>query len=170
ECTKALEDNRDAWFFSLRLGKNIVFCGMLNHPQPVPRGKRINSRMFKWKFSSVKVEGDWNYPNTTDTTVYRKNDIRSFLKRALYENPNRLESLWTRIAPKKKKGICFTRSRAINIPMNVVNPYFSSANMEIPVTELLSKFVQGSKIDVDAFYKVNNPSPHVNYNPRFIQR
>lgn len=169
ECTKALEKHKDAWFFSLRLGQNIDFCGRINRSQNVPKGKR-SSNMFSWKFQYSEMWSDWHYPNSTDTTIYRKKNVESFLKKARYTNPNILEGAWSKVKPKKSKGLCFVHSRAINIPMNVVNPYFSSPNMQISVPGLLDKFLQGEKIDIDAFHLVNNPSPHVNYNPTFIKR
>jgi hypothetical protein len=54
--------------------------------------------------------------------------------------------------------------------MNVVNPYYVHDNMGIRADTLLDLFLHGKKIDIDAFYKVNNPSPHVKYEPTFCQR
>jgi hypothetical protein len=93
-CTKVLKKHKKAWFFSLRLGKNITYCGMLERQQKVPKMKKVGGGMCLWKFSDVKIQGDWNYPNTTDTTIYRKKDIKPFLKKARYANPNKLEEQW----------------------------------------------------------------------------
>lgn len=168
ECTRSLAKRKEAWFFSLRLGKNIIFCGRVNKPQSVPKGKK-RGNTFMWKFRNDAQVSDWNYPNTTDTTIYRKKDIKQFLHIASYNNPNLLEGIWSKLYPTRKKALCFSHSRAINIPMNVVNPYFSSPNMQISVPGLLDKFLDGEKIDIDAFYRVDNPSPHVDYNPTFIR-
>ena len=169
-CTRVLKKHTRAWFFSLRLGKNITFCGMLQKKQKVPKMKRTKEGALLWKFSHVKETGDWDYPNTTDTTIYRKKDIKPFLTKAVYENPNRLEEQWARSAPKRKYALCYAHSKTINIPMNVVNPYYAHDNMHIKVDTLLDMFLHGQKIDIDLFYGVNNPSPHVKYEPKFCRR
>jgi hypothetical protein len=58
----------------------------------------------------------------------------------------------------------------VNIPMNIVgrtgNPHMNYLNAE----ELLLKFNQGLKIDIEPLYKVENHSPHIDYIPEFVLR
>lgn len=174
ECTKALK-KYNAWFFSLRLGKNITKNTMAN-PQTlepvhtgVPNGKDLRGNIFTWKFTDPTASGSWNYPNSTDVTIYRKKDIKRALKKIQYTNPNILEGEWHwNWQPRNKKGLCFQTSKAVNLPLNVVNPYWQSANINISTWQLLDKFLSGYKIDIGQFYKIDNYAPHMPYEPTFI--
>src|SRR5262249_46451694 len=134
-CVEALEKYK-AWFFSLRLGKNITFCDLesiaIQFPQ---KGKKKGTNILLWKFKHGV--GDWNYPNTTDLSIYRKADLKYTLKYLDYTNPNTLEGAWFHKKPKRKKGLSFNYSRAFNLPLNIVNPYWSSPNQNISAQELL---------------------------------
>ncbi len=174
ECTAAL-DKYKSWFFSLRLGKNITknTLAVTQSLEPVhvgvPNGKDRKNGMFTWKFTDPSAMGSWNYPNSTDVTIYRKKDLKKFLKKTKFTNPNIMENEWHwNWQPRNKKGLCFSNSKAINIPMNVVNPYWQSANINISTWQLLDKFLNGYKIDIGKFYKINNWAPHMPYEPTYI--
>lgn len=166
-CSKALE-NEGALGFYLRLGKNISFCYMLNKETPVPKGEMVTSSVFRWKFK--KGAGDWNYPHTVDMTIYRKSDVQAFLVNSDYANPNQLEHTWAKQADNSLYGLCFEFSKNINLPLNLVNLSTNRCEHLFTPVDLLAKFNQGLKIDVDAFYMKRNISPHVDYMPSFIRR
>lgn len=174
ECTAALKKYK-AWFFSLRLGKNIIknTMAVTQSLEPVhvgvPNGKDLRRDMFTWKFTDPTAKGSWNYPNSTDVTIYRKKDLKKVLTRAKYTNPNILEGEWHwNWQPRNKKGLSYNRSKAVNLPLNVVNPYWQSANINISTWELLEKFMNGFKIDIGKFYQIDNWAPHMPYEPTFI--
>ena len=168
ECTHAMVEH-NAWSFLLRLGKNITFCYMENRATPVPQGQDVGDTMFSWNF--WQGTGDWGYPNNVDMSIYRKNDIAAFLKTEDYVNPNTLEATWQRWVDGGRKGLCFQTTKNINIPLNLVNElWVNRCNYSFTVAELLAKFQQGLKIDINAFYQVRNVSPHVDYAPTFISR
>lgn len=175
-CTKAM-NNYKSWFFSLRLGKNITET-MLNHVSTmerlhvgIPQGKVVGKEFFSWRFDDPQAQGSWNYPNSVDVTIYRKKDLKRVLYKADYHNPNILEGEWHwHYGPKRSKGLCFTHSKAINIPLNVVNPFWTSANLNISAWSLLDRFLKGYKIDIAKFNKIDNPAPHMDYEPTFIKR
>lgn len=174
QCTAALK-KYNSWFFSLRLGKNITKNTMAN-PQTlepvhtgVPNGKNLGRNMFTWKFTDPTASGSWNYPNSTDVTIYRKKDLKRVLKKAQYTNPNTFEGEWHwNWQPRNKKGLCFQKSKAVNLPLNVVNASWQSANINISTWQLLDKFLSGYKIDIGQFYKIDNYAPHMPYEPTFI--
>ncbi len=169
-CAAALKKHKEALFFSLRLGKNITYCGRQSHEQLVPPGKKVAPNVYLWRFADVAVRGDWDYPHCVDATIYRKGDIKEFFHSAVYSNPNTLEKRWARMPPHRKQGLCFFHSKAINIPMNVVNQVIASPHINIGVAELQSRFIDGEKIDIFQFEEVNNNSPHVDYQPTFVKR
>ncbi|MBS0634432.1 MAG: hypothetical protein JSR37_03100 [Verrucomicrobia bacterium] len=174
ECTKAL-DYYHAWFFSLRLGKNITknTMAVTQTFEPVhtgvPNGKDLKKNMFTWRFDDPSATGSWDYPNSTDLTIYRKKDLKRFIKKADYTNPNIFESVWhMHWQPRNKKGLCYNVSKCVNMPLNVVNPHWQSANVNISTWELLDKFFNGYKIDIGKFYQIDNYAPHMPYEPTFI--
>ncbi len=174
ECTEALKKYK-GWFFSLRLGKNITknTLALTQSLEPVhtgvPNGKDLKNGVYTWKFTDPSAQGSWNYPNSTDVTIYRKKDVKRFFKKAKYTNPNTMESEWHwNWQPKNKKGLCFQSSKAVNLPLNVVNPYWQSANINISTWQLLEKFENGNKIDIGKFYKIDNYAPHMPYEPTYI--
>lgn len=166
-CTNALEAQK-AWGFFLRLGKNINFCYMLNQATPPPACTDVGGGIFAWKFADG--QGDWGYPNNVDMTIYRKKDIMAYLRNENYIHPNSLEANWQKWRDMKGKGLCFQTSKNINIPLNLVNPSTNRCNNSFTVPQLLLKFQQGQKINIQAFHQINNTSPHVDYMPTFIPR
>lgn len=167
QCVKAMRKYRP-WFFSLRTGRNIHLDTIQNIPSPPPPHKKKGKNMMMWKF--LDGQGAWGYPNSTDMTIYRKKDVRYFLKHGRYSNPNTLEGAWSLRGAKRKRGLSFTRSKVINIPMNTVNISGILPNMNISPQELLEHFNAGLKIDIDAFYKARNYATHMNYNPSYKPR
>ncbi len=174
ECTKALK-KYNSWFFSLRLGKNISHnpLSIATSLEPVfvgvPAGKELRNNMFSWKFTDPTAKGSWNYPNSTDVTIYRKKALKRFFKKASYTNPNTLEAEWHwNWQPRNKKGLCYQHSKAVNIPLNVVNPYWQSANVNISTWQLLEKFVNGEKIDITKLHKLEHNATHIPFEPTFV--
>ncbi|MCE5293168.1 MAG: hypothetical protein LLF94_00960 [Chlamydiales bacterium] len=174
ECTDALK-KYNAWFFSLRLGKNITKNTLASKQSldpvhvGVPNGRDVGRDMYTWKFTDPTAMGSWNYPNCCDVTIYRKKDLEPMIKKAKYTNPNTFEDDWHwNWQPKNKKGLCFSKSKAVNLPLNVVNQYWQSAHLNISTWQLLEKFLTGFKIDIGKFHNIDNYAPHMPYEPTYI--
>lgn len=158
KCVEVMRRKRP-WCFSLRLGQNIHLDTIRNIPSPPPRSKKIGKNMMCWEFS--KGAGGWNYPNSVDLTIYKKTSIRYFLKKGRYSNPNTLEGAWSLREPKSKRGCAFRHSKAVNIPLNVVNPLWTSQNMEVSTEELLKEFQRGKKINIEDFHDLRPYATHM---------
>lgn len=176
ECVKALEKYK-CWFFSLRLGKNITdtvinpVVSLNRLPGGQPAGKDVGKDFFRWSFDDPSAQGSWNYPNSVDLHIYRKKELRRVLKKAKYHNPNMLEAEWHwHYPPKRNTGVSYRHSKAINIPLNVVNPFWNSANLNISAWTLLDKFLEGYKIDIDKFRSISNSATHMDYEVSYIKR
>ena len=102
--------------------------------------------------------------NNVDMTIYRKKDIKSSLKSIEYIHPNSFEAKWAGQATKKSKGICFTESKILNIPLNLVNQSSNRVMDSHSPKELLKKYLKGYKIDISKIPQ-NNRSPHVEVDP-----
>jgi len=168
-CIDAMEVYK-AWGFFLRLGKNITYSYSYNHTIPIPAGKNLPNNLFLWQFP--KGVSNWGYPNSLDMTLYRKKSLKKFFEKEIVPNPNQFEAIWDRkYKSDKEKGLCFTQSKIVNIPLNIVNTVFRNRNSNIfTPLELLAKFQAGLKIDISQFYKIENRSPQEEATPRFISR
>lgn len=167
DCVQLLEQ-RKAWGFFLRLGKNFNFTYTLNSASPVPRGNN-GRNYFQWQFK--KGSGDWAYPNNVDLTIYRKKDIEHFLRDGIYKHPNSLERAWQHYLPSTRSlGVCYHESKGINIPLNIVNPSDNRHMGLYTPEQLLEKFEEGYKIDISQLDKQTFNSFHVGIEPSFIER
>jgi hypothetical protein len=171
-CAEALTRTH-AYGFHLRLGLNIDReCFPRNDvPLTIPALSPIHSNIYTWKF----ITGDsyWGYPHTVDMAVMHKKDIIPLFNSFHFVSPNMLEGEWARrYAPVPHKyGLCFERSKMINIPMNIVqdnhgNPCLYSYS----AADLIALFNQGYKIDIKPLYHIKNRTPHSGYTPTFIVR
>lgn len=169
QCIKSL-NNTDAYSFSLRLGEHINYCYMGSSYQKVPNRVKIEKNIIGWQVNSA--QGDWFYPNSVDLTLYRKRDIKKAFTSIDFRTPNELEIEWNKyIKPSKKMiGLSFTESKAVNIPLNIVNKS-ENKNMNLYTSnDLLEKFEHNLKINIEPLHKLKNKSVHMEFDPEFIKR
>jgi hypothetical protein len=171
-CIEAMEKIASS-SFHVRMGRNIAYNYMQNKKITLPPDmKKIQRDRYAWKFT--KKEGGFYYPYSLDMTLYKKSDIKQQLETLQYDSPNTLESAWHRQGALGGMGLCFSHSKAVNIPLNLVqNDFQHNRNMRAFSPEyLLKKFNQGCKIDImNPWYKFDNQSPHVGDTmPVFIKR
>ncbi|MEX0940369.1 MAG: glycosyltransferase family 2 protein [Candidatus Babeliales bacterium] len=176
QCIDILE-RMHAYGFFLRLGSNITHSYLSdlskNNDNKVPPYLEIEPNILAWQFRYAKH--DWAYPNTLDMTLYRKRDIESVLRQLSYTTPNTLEGQWYGSTDFLNIGVCFKQSKVVNIPLNIVQEakYNRIANKHViykSTLDLLQKFNNGLKIDINPLYKFANNSAHIDYEPSFILR
>jgi len=169
ECIRALEQT-EAYGFFLRIGENTYAKYGTIQPDFLPEFTGVTKDILMWQFD--KTTSYWRYSNTVDMTLYRKNHVIQHFSQMHFQTPNRLESSWCGRTPQKKLGLCFRQSKIINIPLNRIqndfttNPHMNFASPE----ELLIKFNQGKKIDINPLFRMNNSAPYLHYTPTFIER
>lgn len=171
ECVNGLRLT-GAYGFYLRLGTNLTDGYPPGVPQKKPSFSFVSESILSWVFN--QSEGDWAYPHTVDMTIYRKNDVVPHILEMNYRAPNILEAEWSGRSASimAKKGVCFEKSKIVNIPMNIVqdcgwqNPHMHFKN----ALELLRIFNEGKKIDISKLYQVDNRGSHWDYVPQFIDR
>jgi glycosyltransferase involved in cell wall biosynthesis len=166
-CRQMIEKT-GAYGFFLRFGRHIQQSYMFQKSQAVPPSVPLNNGVFAWDFR--KGEIDWSFPNNLDMTLYRKSDLKTWFAELHYKNPNSLEFKWAQHPPGNTIGLYFEHSKMVNLPLNIVNrtdcPHMNFMTAE----EMLVKFNQGFKIDIEPLFQVENPSPHYDYIPEFIPR
>lgn len=163
-------EKADAYGFFLRLGIHVTECYMANKPQRVPPLQKVSEDIYSWTFN--QGDGDWAYPNSQDMTVYRKKDLKDLYQHMNFVSPNSCEGQWSAYADLTKKGLCFSTAKIVNIPMNLVQSiYVTNRNMNLfTPKELLAKFNEGLKMDIEPLYQAKFNSVHVEYVPSFVKR
>lgn len=168
QCIQMLEKTK-AYGFYLRLGLHVNYCYMADAPQKIPPYLPLESGILAWNFSLA--ERDWAFANTLDMALYRKGDLLPLLEKISYKHPDRLEQSW---ASHRKGahsiGLCFESSKIVNLPLNIVNPSDCRHSGSMTTEELLVKWKEGMKIDIDPLFQVQNLSPHIDYTPTFVRR
>lgn len=166
-CLHMLEAT-NMYCFALRLGKNITECYTENLVTPPPSFTPLDESVLSFTFGESK--GDWDYPHSLDMSIYRKSTVMEFIEGGYqWCHPNHMEGAWSIIAPKHAPALCFTTSKIVNVPMNVVNVDWESRNMRnySPV-ELTTMFNNGLKIDINCVYKYTPRAPHEEIDLKFI--
>lgn len=165
-CCINLLEKYQTYNLLLRLGKNINYCYSMNIHTPTPVVKEVEKGVYKYNFSTGR--GDWAYPNNVDMSIYRKKDIYSNLASFDWNNPNQMEGVWAGKSNLDQNGLFFELSKIINIPLNVVGPFKNNRNMHsYSEIQLLEKFEQGLKIDIQYFDRITNHSAHAEYEVYF---
>lgn len=159
-----------AYGFYFRLGDQVDYSYMGDFHQGVPDRIEVTEGVYAWQFSQGK--GDWSYPNTTDMTLYRKEDIYPYFLCMKFHNPNILEALWNEHADLSKVGLCYNHSKIVNLPLNIVmeNEWVNERVSNVTTKDLLNLFDQGLKMDIAPLHEIENHSAHIEYEPSFIKR
>lgn len=168
-CTKHMKQC-GAYGFYLRLGTNLNYCYPTRSYQALPSLRNIEQDVYAWQFNAG--QGDWGYPNTVDMTIYAKSDVIDLFKVIQFKNPNTLEAAWASCANYMKIGLCFAKSKIMNIPMNIVQHTFANRHMshaQLFVNQLNDLFLAGKKIDILPLQGMENKSAHTEIEPTFIE-
>lgn len=141
-------------------GMDLTYCYIQDKQQALPNfiqpSFKLPVGMKCWEWSQAEEGSDWAYPLSLDTTFYDTREIRAMIKQAEYKGPNSLESaLHELYAPVflQRKGICYNRSKYVNIVCNVVNTEHANRNTgRHSIESLLKKWEEGYRIKYEALY------------------
>jgi len=166
-CMEAMS-RTGAYGFYLRLGSHINYSYQLGKQQEIPPSVELQKGIYAWNIESGYT--DWEFPHTLDMTLYRKSSLKEAFETMKYKTPNSLEFAWAKIYPQHEVGLYFERSKVVNIPLNVVSRTGNPHMNYMTPSDLLVKFEQGLKIDIETLYRMENDSPHIEYYPDFVPR
>ena len=164
KCVNLLKKTKSFGFY-LRLGLNINKYSGLNHNVSLPDLKKIKNRFFSWNLMSGI--GPWGMHISTDMVIYSKEFFKELIKSKRFYGPNSLEILLLSL-PKNIIGICFESSKVVNLSLNIVRDkdLRNYASLLRP-DELLNKFIERYKIDIDSVLISDNT--HEEYIPKLIK-
>lgn len=141
-------------------GTDLTYCYVQGKEYALPEfiqpAFNLPNGMKCWEWGQAEEGSDWAYPLSLDTTFYDTREIRAMIKQAEYKGPNSLESaLHELYAPVflQRKGVCYDRSKYVNIVCNVVNTEHANRNTgKHSIESLLKKWEEGYRIKYEALY------------------
>lgn len=168
ELCKRMLEKTGAYGFYLRYGRNIQHSYIESKPLALPKSAELGGGIFAWDLR--RGEGEWGMANNFEMSLYRKDDLKGCLQELSYKNPQTLQEGWARRLPEKAIGLYFEQSKMVNLPLNSVQASGRPNMNYMTAEELLLKFNQGLKIDIEPLFQVNNPAPHYEWAPELIAR
>lgn len=157
-CAQAIE-KYGVYGFYLRLGKNITYCYTEDKPTPVPLLQEVTSGLYKWQFKDGT--GDWGYPNSVDMVLLKTSTVLIDVNKLSFSSPNTFEGGWASLAQKNLCGLCYPKSKIVNVVANKVQTDCPNKAMNsYATTELLTMFFAGKRIVTGVASNIENRAPH----------
>ena len=152
-----LMQRTDAYGFYLALGANITQSALADQAPFFLPALSIGQKA-------------WSAPRPLDMALYRKADILQTLKRLKYTHFDQLASIWSRSLPDRSVGLFFEKSKVVGLPLKTAQLAEASFVNFMTAEEMLTKWDEGLKMDIDPLFQIGNVSPLIDYIPDFIQR
>ena len=149
---------------SLRLGRNLSYCYMSDAKQRLPKFLKnsgpSNNKFLFWLWS--KGKWDWGYPLSLDGHLFPAYQIKRIINLTEFKSPNSLEGAIQIFSDlfKQRLGVCYEKSRIVNIPNNKVQDENKNRFQGNDHLELLKLWNQGFRINYQHYYGYNNKSTH----------
>lgn len=149
---------------SLRMGQNLSRSYTLQRRQPAPHFCALeptaDESMLAWLWKCGEL--DWNYPLSVDGHVFQRCEILALAKTLDFDSPNRFEEQLQRFQPafSWRLGLCYAKSRLINIPYNRVQTDIENLHGSVHQEDMLRMWNEGYRIDRNSYYGIFNESAH----------
>lgn len=173
EAVEFLNSNEDALGFSLRLGKNVRYCYPVSAPQRQPEFQSIQPGVMKFRW--LGAEHDFGYPLELSSSLFRVSDVLPILLKTAVRNPNYAEVALNDskldFAGRKMNLLCFERSVAFCVPLNMVQQAFTNRAGDKPeytVDSLSAMFAADQRINIRRFDNFSPDGCHQEVELSFI--
>lgn len=158
---------------SLRMGSNLKRAYTTQENQELPPfiSEAISDKdKLCWIWENGEL--DWNYPLSVDGHLFLTREILILAKNTRFNSPNTFEgNLQTYVQYfKHRYGICYHKSKIINLPINKVQDYNDNIHGTIHQDYLLEQWNQGMQINYRALYGIVNESAHQEIEISLISR
>jgi hypothetical protein len=156
--------------FSLRMGSHLKYSYVIDSPQPLPKNMYCQNDFLFWNWDEGEME--WGYPLSLDGHIFLKTDIVNWCKFLRFKSPSSLEIQLQKLnyLYKKKQGMAYSKSRIVNIPINIVQNEVSNIHGSVHQDKLAAYWIDGMAIDVKKFKGMTNLSTHQEFELEFIKR
>ena len=162
---KTVLEDPEVLCLSLRLWIGIDYCYPTKMQIRFPTLEHSNGFVkFNWK----GAEGDWGYPMSIDGHVFKTPLLKKVVEVLDFHNPNGFEGAMSHMANlgflnHLPKMACYGgESKLLNIPANRVQDVVMNRHGNLITPEdLNTQFLQGKRINVEAYKGFPNRSPHI---------
>ena len=156
---------------SLRLAPHLNYCYTRQVTQPVPTLEPLEGHADKLTFNWGQQDNEWSYPMSVEGHLFDTLEITAMSTAAPFKAPNSYEGALMQFyhAVKNRAGICYKKSKIVNIPANKVQTENDNVAGDVSPQELLEKFMQGWRIDPRPLYGAINTAPHEEHPFTFTQ-
>ena len=159
---------------SLRMGKNLSRCYTVQRAQTIPSVCSVDDFReaqliaWIWKYGYF----DWGYPLSVDGHMFLRPEILAIAKGLEYDSPNRFEERLQifKAAFSWRLGVCYEKSRLINIPYNRVQTDIDNLHGSVHQEEMLRMWNEGYMIHRRSYYGTVNESAHQELPLRLVKR
>ena len=153
---RALDRTPDALGFSLRLGRNTIYCYPLDSVQALPNFRPLESDILAYPWEGASL--DFGYPLEVSSSIYRAGELLPLLNDLKYKNPNTLESALNdsrfSFSGCRTLLLTFERSVAFCAPVNRVQDEMKNrvgGCAEYTPESLADLYGRGYRLDTDAY-------------------
>ncbi|MDY6904700.1 MAG: glycosyltransferase family A protein [Thermodesulfobacteriota bacterium] len=148
---------------SLRLGKNLTHCYVVNMEQPLPPlrdTEAAGQAMVSWQWAEGEL--DWAYPLSVDGHLFDRREIATMAALIPFAAPNTFEDHLQWFLPffRTRMGMAYPKSRIVNIPCNRVQKEIDNRYGRFHQDDLLEKWQGGYQVHSEKLYGLNNKSVH----------
>jgi hypothetical protein len=174
EIASHLRETPDTLGFSLRLGKNTVYCHHADTGMPLPEFRPVSKRI--QKYSWWNACWDFGFPLEVSSSVYRAEDLVPLLRELAFSGPNNMEMQLDSQKSKLTKHqylSCYERSVAFSAPLNkvqTVGECRAGENESYSPAFLGRLFREGRRIDVFTYAGLLPNAPHVEVELAFCEK
>lgn len=163
----------DSFVFSLRHGRQLSHSYVVQLSQPLPRfidQVGAGSQHLRWRWQDGVL--DWNYPLSVDGHVFATAEMQAMARHIEFETPNSFERGLNRFRDifVGRFGLCYEKSRIVNIPCNRVQTDNQNLSGNIHQDELLKIWASGKQMDYRKLYGIDNISVHQELALEYVER
>lgn len=169
---RIIDIDSDKYVLSLRLGNNIRYSYTVGREQKKPDFFELEGTtdLICWEWRNGDI--DWGYPLSVDGNIFITKEILCMTSNLDFSAPNSYETelqifndiLFNRF------GLCFKKSKLVNIPINKVQTENTNRAGVIHQDFLLEKWREGYMIDISKLSGIVNYSAHQEIDIKFVKR
>jgi hypothetical protein len=155
---------------SLRMGAHLNYSYVVSAKQSLPQTLSDQGDCFVWDWNEGEL--DWGYPLSVDGHIFNTSEVLLWAKHLEYKSPSSFEGALQqmRFVYRNKRGMCFKKSRIVNIPANKVQTEVANLHGAVHQDDLLQQWNEGLAIDHTQFRGWNNISVHQEAEFQLIKR
>jgi glycosyltransferase involved in cell wall biosynthesis len=155
EPVRRLLSNPNLACLSLRMDPGMDYCYPEKRSTPPPQ----LTENLEWFWPGLP--GDWGYPHSVDSHLYRTDDILPLIKELDYSNPNTFEGALAGRPPYNRPYmVCYEESKVMNIPVNKVQTANGNHCGNIPAEYLNDQYLESKRISLSNIAYFKNTAPH----------